>query len=76
MKPEINELEIARDRFNINISTDNNKLHHPYIVFYFDDKVYYLTVKTLTKRNKETVSRSKDFNVYSIFIISFYLVIS
>ncbi|QVJ95888.1 Mbov_0400 family ICE element protein [Mycoplasma mycoides] len=58
-----NKLEIARDRFNINIATDNNKLHRPYIVFYSDDKVYYLTVKTLTKKNKETVNRSKDFNV-------------
>ncbi|UZK63876.1 integrative conjugal element protein [Mycoplasma mycoides subsp. capri] len=58
-----NTLPIARDSLHIDITTDSNKLHRPYVVFYSDDKVYYLSVKTLKKENEASVYRNQDTNV-------------
>ncbi|QVK06293.1 Mbov_0400 family ICE element protein [Mycoplasma mycoides] len=58
-----NTLPIARDRYFEPIDTSGNKLHRPYVVFYSDDKVYYLTVKTLKRENEASVYRNQDTNV-------------
>ncbi|QVJ96689.1 integrative conjugal element protein [Mycoplasma mycoides subsp. capri] len=58
-----NTLPIARDRFSRLIETSYYKLHRPYVVFYSDDKVYYLSVKTLKKGNEASIYRNQDKNV-------------
>ncbi|WFQ94305.1 Mbov_0400 family ICE element protein [Mycoplasma feriruminatoris] len=58
-----NTLPIARDRFSRPIETSNYKLHRPYVVFYSDDKVYYLSVKTLKKENEASIYRNQDKNL-------------
>ncbi|EXU60358.1 Mbov_0400 family ICE element protein [Mycoplasma mycoides] len=58
-----NTLPIARDSLFKNIPTDNSKLHRPYVVFYSDDKVYFLNVKTLKEKNKNNVDKYIDTNV-------------
>ncbi|CBW53953.1 Conserved hypothetical protein (part of ICE) [Mycoplasma mycoides subsp. capri LC str. 95010] len=58
-----NTLPIARDRYFEPIDTSGSKLHRPYVVFYSDDKVYYLTVKTLKKGNEASIYRNQDKNL-------------
>ncbi|EXU60356.1 Mbov_0400 family ICE element protein [Mycoplasma mycoides] len=59
-----NTLPITRDRYFEPIDTSGKKLHRPYVVFYSDDKVYYLSVKTLKKKeNEASVYRNQDTNV-------------
>ncbi|AJM71840.1 Mbov_0400 family ICE element protein [Mycoplasma yeatsii] len=62
-KNKNNKLPIARDKFSNEITTKSNKLHRPVVVFYSDEKVYYVTVKTLTKINLSSVKNDEGNNV-------------
>ncbi|QVK07260.1 integrative conjugal element protein [Mycoplasma mycoides subsp. capri] len=58
-----NTLPIARSKYFEPIDTSGSKLHRPCVVFYSDDKVYFLTVKTLKKENEASVYKNQDKNI-------------
>ncbi|WP_040544064.1 Mbov_0400 family ICE element protein, partial [Metamycoplasma auris] len=47
-----NNLPISKNYNNNFITTKLGKLNRPYVVFYSNDYVYYLSVKSITKKNQ------------------------
>ena len=56
-------LPIAKDKQNKIISITNQKLNRPYVVLFSNEKVYFLSVKTVKKENIESTYIDKE-NVF------------
>ncbi|MCE6056169.1 hypothetical protein J7889_03335 [Mycoplasmopsis agalactiae] len=71
IRSDKNSLPIAIDKYeNVIQITDKYKLNRPYVVFYSNDKVYFLPVKTIRNSNKKSTNVDKknviipNINIY------------